>query len=429
MDIIELINKKKNGEKLSQKEIQFFIDGVCSGEIKDYQTSSFLMAIFLKGLDFDEIYNLTIAMANSGDVLNLDDVGNCLDKHSTGGVSDTTTLVIVPILASIGVKVAKMSGQSLGWTGGTADKITVFKGFNTQLSTDKFKDLIIKNNASIVSQSKDFALADKILYKLRSETGTVENLGLIASSIMSKKIACGAKTILLDVKYGNGAFMKAERDAIKSAKVMFEIGKRANKKVCAVISNMNQPLTKYIGNNFEVYSAIKVLSGEKNNLYKLSKTLCVKALMLTKKCKSESEAEKMIEDEIQSKRALNKLKQIISAQDGSTECIDNPDILLPKNNCLEINAKQDGFVTNIDTTLLGYIEHDLQKVKGKFVRQDDCGIILNKQSGDCVKKDEMLLCAYYNNLDNKQEILEKLDKVFEIGQVAHKQKLIAKVIE
>ncbi len=429
MDIIELINKKKNGEKLSQQELQFFVDGVCDGKIKDYQTSSFLMAIFLKGIDFDETYNLTMSMAKSGDVLNLDDLGECLDKHSTGGVSDTTTLVIVPILASLGVKVAKMSGQSLGWTGGTADKMAVFKGYDTQISTKQFKQLIKKNNASIISQSKDFAFADKILYKLRSETGTVENMGLISSSIMSKKIACGAKIILLDVKYGNGAFMKTKQDAVKLAQVMVKIGKRAGQKVCAVISNMNQPLTKYVGDNLEVYSAINVLNGEQNSLATLSKFLCQKALMLAGKCKTENQAQELIKNEINSQRALQKLKQIISAQGGSTECIDNPNILLPKNNCLEIIAQRDGFVTNIDCSLLGYIEKDLQKVDGEFVRQDDCGIVLNKELGDYVKSGEVLLCAYYNKLDNKEEIVYKLNKVYQLGTKIIEQKLIEQVIE
>ena len=429
MDIVELINKKKDGKILTEEEIQFFVDGVCSGTFKDYQTSSFLMAIFLKGLNFDEIYNLTISMANSGDVLDLSDIGVCLDKHSTGGVSDSTTLIVVPILASLGVKVAKMSGHSLGWTGGTADKMAVFDGYNLEISTEQFKKLIAQNNASIISQSDNFALADKILYKLRSETGTVDSLGLIASSIMSKKIACGAKIVLLDVKYGNGAFMKTKADAIKLAKVMVKIGKRAGQKVCAVISNMNQPLTKYIGNNLEVYSAIRVLEGEENNLSKLSYYLSTKALLLSGRCKNESEAQILIKDEIQSKRAFNKLCEIVNAQGGIVECLKNPKILLPKNNCLKVKAESSGFVKSIDTALLGYIEKLMQYTANKFVKQNDCGIILNKEIGDYVEKDEILFSIYFNELDNMKEIQKKLGEVYKLGKVKIKQKLIEGVIE
>ena len=429
MDIIELIDKKKSGKKLTQKEWEFFVSGVCNGQIKDYQTSSMLMAMFLKDLDFEETYNLTMAMANSGKVLNLDDIGECLDKHSTGGVSDTTTLVVVPILASIGVKVAKMSGRSLGHTGGTADKMEVFQGYNTEISTDKFKELIAKNNASIISQSDDFAVADKILYKLRSETGTVDNISLIASSIMSKKIACGAKLLVLDVKHGSGAFMKTEKDAKQLAKIMKDIGARCGIKVCAVISNMNQPLTPYIGNNFEVYSALKVLDGLDNNLSNLSKVLCEQALLLCGKCQTKMQAEMLINDAIKSGKAKQKLLEIVSAQNGSVEYINNPEKLIRDNKFIEINSEYDGYLQKFDTAQLGNIAHSLQKIDGKIIRQDDVGIILNKNVGDYIKNGEKIMTVYYNQLDDKDELIEEIKKSFCVGKKPKTAKLVDSILK
>ena len=429
MNIIDLINKKKNGQKLSQKELQFFIDAVCKKQIKDYQISAMLMAMFLKGLDFDETYNLTISMANSGEVINLDDIGEVVDKHSTGGVSDTTTLVFVPVLASLGVKVAKMSGRSLGWTGGTADKMEVFNGYKTEISSEKFKELIKLNNASIITQSQSLALADKILYKMRSETATVDNMSLIASSIMSKKIASGAKTILLDVKYGSGAFMKTLDEAKTLARMMVEIGKRAGLKVSAVLSNMNQPLTRYIGNNLEVYSAIKVLNGEENNLSNLSKFLCSKILLMTGCCKDFDEANLVVTEAITTKKAINKLKQIVKSQGGSVECLENPEILLPKNNHFDLFSNQSGFLSAIDTTKLGNIAHSLQIHNGEIVRQDDCGIILEKAIGDYVNVGDKLLTVYYNNVDDIEEIKNSLLDLFEFSQQKQNIELIDSIID
>ena len=424
MDIIELINKKKFGKKLTQEELDFFVRQVCSKNISENQISSMLMAMFIKGLDFEETYNLTMSMARSGQVLNLDDIGLCFDKHSTGGVSDTTTLVVVPVLASLGVKVAKMSGRSLGWTGGTADKMEVFKGYKTEISTDEFKKLIKQNNASIITQTSDFALADRILYELRSEIGAVDSMPLIASSIMSKKIACGAKLIVLDVKYGNGAFMKTLKDAKKLASTMVEIGKRAGIKTFAIISNMSQPLTKYVGNNLEVFSALQVLNGEQNKLYELSLNICKMALMFVDKTLTANEAERRIIETIKSGKAKEKLIKIISAQGGSVEVIQNNQLLLPKNNKLEICSQTSGYICNIDTSKIGYIAHNMQKVNGKIIRQDDVGIILNKEFGDKVNKGEVLLTAFYNKCDDIDGLKNELENIFKIGKKSKKLKLI-----
>jgi pyrimidine-nucleoside phosphorylase len=428
MDIVEIINKKKNGKILTANEIQFFVDGVCSGKIKDYQTTSLLMAICLNGMTDEETYCLTMSMARSGKMLNLDDVGVCVDKHSTGGVSDTTTLVVVPVLASLGIKTAKMSGRSLGFTGGTADKMEVFKGYNTEISTDKFVSLIKENNASIISQSADFALADKIIYKLRSDSGTVENLSLIASSIMSKKIACGAKIIVLDCKYGSGAFMKTKKDCKKLAKLMVEIGKRAGIKVCAVISSMQQPLTEFVGNNFEVYSSIKVLSGEKNNLRELSCYLASAILVLSERCKTILEAEELVKNAIDSGSAKQKLRQIVKSQGGDDSIIDSPETLLNCKNKFEVQTDKAGYISKIDTAEIGRISHDLQKIDGVVKRQDDVGIILNVKLGDKVNLSDKLATMYYNNLDDLPELAKRLKNCFVVGKKPKKNKLIECVI-
>ena len=429
MNILDIIEKKKNGQKLSKTEIDFFVDGVCKGYIKDYQTTSLRMAICLNDIDFDETYHLTMAMVNSGEIVDLTDVGECVDKHSTGGVSDTTTLCIVPILASLGVKVAKMSGRSLGFTGGTADKLEVFKGYKTEIPIAKFKKLIQDNGASMVSPTQNLALADKIIYKLRSESGTVENIGLIASSIMSKKIACGAKILLIDCKYGNGAFMKTVEDAKKLAKTMVEIGKRAGIKVCAVITNMNQPLSNYIGNNLEVYSSIEVLDGVDNDLSKLSTFLASKILVICGKAKNIVQAKNMVNDAIKSKLALNKLKQLVLAQDGSIDCIDNPIILLEHKNSFEIKAQKNGYLSMINTELLGDLSHKLQFVGNEYKRQDDVGFILNKRIGDAIKTDESLLTCHYNQIDNLDEFIKLLNSCFEITDKRIDAKLVEGIIE
>ena len=429
MDILRIIAKKRNAEKLSKEEIQFFVDGVCSGEIKDFQTTSLLMAIFLNGLDFDETYNLTISMAKSGEVIDLSDVGNCFDKHSTGGVSDTTTIVVVPTLAALGVKVAKMSGRSLGFTGGTADKMEVFNGYKNEISPEQFKHLIRQNGASIVSQSEKLAIADRIIYKLRSESGTVENMGLIASSIMSKKLACGAKTIIIDCKYGNGAFMKTIGDAKALAKLMVDIGKKVGVKVCAIISNMNQPLTGFVGNNLEVYSALSVLNGEENNLSKLSKFIVAKALVMDGVARDIESGLRMASEKIKSGSAKEKLKTIVLAQGGDISIIDSPQLLLPKNNSFSIVAKTAGYVEAINTALLGDLAHKLQIINGEIKRQDDTGFILNVEIGMRVEIGDNLLTCYYNELDNIQEFKAELEKVIIIGSKQLKIKLIEEVIE
>lgn len=429
MDILDIIQKKRNAKKLSQEEIQFFVDGLCSGKIRDYQATSLMMAICFNGLDFDETYNLTISMAKSGEMLDLSGVGDCFDKHSTGGVSDTTTIVVVPTLASLGVKVAKMSGRSLGFTGGTADKMEVFHGYQNEIAPEAFKQLISQNGAGIVSQSEKIAIADRILYKLRSESGTVENMGLIASSIMSKKIACGAKNIIIDCKFGNGAFMKTLEDARALAELMVQIGEKAGVNVCAVMSSMNEPLTPYIGNNLEVYSSLQVLNGEQNKLSKLSTFLAGKALVMDGKAKDIQAGIEMAKFAICDGRAKQKLKTIVSAQGGDTSIIENAELLLPHNKSFCVLAEKDGFVESVNASVLGDMVHKAQFVDGKLMRQDDVGIILNVQIGSEVKKGDKLLTFYYNFLQDETETKNALQNAIVIGGKKIETKLIEDVIE
>lgn len=429
MNILDIIQKKKNGLELSNEEIVFFVQGVCSGLIKDFQSTSLMMAICLNGMTERETVALTLSMAKSGQIVDLSDVGNCVDKHSTGGVSDTTTLVVVPVLASLGVKVAKMSGRSLGFTGGTADKMEVFKGYQTEIDTTTFKNLIKANGASIVSPSQDIAIADKILYKLRSESGTVENKSLIASSIMSKKIACGAKMLVLDCKVGSGAFMKTYDDAKQLAELMVKIGNSVGIKTVAILSDMNQPLTEFVGNNFEVYSALQVLNGRHNKLREICTKICAEALLLDEKCNNLQDAIKLVDGVLDDKTALKKLKQIVISQGGSDQVIDNPNILLSYKNKLDIFADCNGYVAKIDCGLVGNLSHLLQQKNGVITRQDNVGIIFDKMLNDSVKIGDKIASIYYNDCDSLQDIADRLKNAIKIGERQKDMQLIYETIK
>ena len=354
MRIYDLIEKKKKRLPLNKDEIAFFIQGIMSGKIKDYETTALLTAISLCGMNMEETFELTMQMAHSGDVMNYSSIkGTIVDKHSTGGVSDTTTLIVVPILASLGLKVAKMSGGSLGFTGGTADKLKVFTGYNLNLSEDEFLNVINRVGASIIAPNKNLAPADKILYELRHLTSNVESIPLIASSIMSKKLASNADIIVLDVKFGSGAFMKTLKDATLLAKTMVEIGKRAKKKVSAILTSMDEPLGTGIGNQLEVKNAIEVLNGKRNNLGLVSKRLVEEILLLsgydTKKIK------KAIDDTIISGNALLKLQEMVRAHGGDDLLISRMELMKKPKYKQEITSNQEGFVNVIKTAELGKI--------------------------------------------------------------------------
>ena len=431
MRVYDLIQKKKNKKPLTKEEIAFFVKGVMSGKIKDYETSALLMAINLMGMNLDETYELTIEMAHSGDVVNFSGVkGVITDKHSTGGVSDTTTLVVVPIVASLGVKVAKMSGGGLGFTGGTADKLKVFTGFNLNLLEDEFLHQINTVGASIISANKNLAPADKILYELRHLTGSVDSIPLIASSIMSKKLASNAGVIVLDVKFGSGAFMKNLKDANLLAKTMVEIGRRAGKKVCAIITDMNEPLGSGIGNQLEVKNAIDVLQGKKNNLATVSKKLAEEMLVLSG-AYDVKQAKKAIQDSIISGSALLKLQEIIRAQGGDDQLITRPELWQKPKYIKPIFATQEGYVNSFNTEELGLIVLDLGGAKQTktTIIDNTVGIKLFVKLGARIKTTEKLAELHYNNEQNVEEFENRLNKAITIEKnKKSKGKLIQQIV-
>lgn len=431
MIIQELINKKRKKIELTNEEIEFLVRGVTKDEFKDYELASLLMAITINGMNERETTKLTLEMAKSGDILDLSSIdGVKADKHSTGGISDTTTLVIVPILATLGVKMAKMSGRSLGFTGGTADKLECIKGFNTMLSTDELIENVKKVGACMMTQTENVAVADKKIYALRDVTETVESIPLIASSIMSKKLASGADIILLDVKFGDGAFMKNVKEATELASLMVKIGKNAGKKMCAIISSMEQPLGNGIGCTLEVKEAIEVLNGAENDLAYVSKVICVEILKLAFNI-SEKQAMEKVETCIKDKSALNKLAEIVSNQGGDASVVLNPENLKCAENKVAILANKCGIITKMNGEMLG---NAVKLMGGGRVKKGDkilhdVGIELKVQIGDKVEANTVLADVYFKGEAN-EEIIQMINNAFQIIPNARssKIKLIHKII-
>lgn len=401
MRMYDLILKKRNGRNLEEEEIRWMIREYTKGQIPDYQMSAMMMAIYFRGLDQKETYDLTEAMAQSGDLLDLSEVyGRKVDKHSTGGVGDKTSIALAPIAASLGVPVAKMSGRGLGHTGGTIDKLESIPGFSTELLETKFIQQVKDIGIAIMGQTKDLAPADKRLYALRDVTATVDEMSLIASSIMSKKLAAGADAIVLDVKTGNGAFMKKPEDAYKLAKMMVDIGKRAGRKMTAVISNMDEPLGYAIGNALEVREAIETLQGNGPEDFKeLVYTLGAYMLMAAEKAESIDEAMQKIENSIKSGEAMDKFIEFIGAQGGDVEAVKDMS-RLPKANIIEeIPAKADGVVSRIETEEMGICSLILgggRDTKDSVI-DPAVGLILRKKVGDTVEKGDILAELHGND--------------------------------
>ncbi len=395
MTMYDIIEKKKNKLSLTKEEITFFINGYVNDEIPDYQVASLLMAIVLNGMNNEEVTNLTLAMADSGDQLRFP--FKTVDKHSTGGVGDKTTLIIAPVIACLDCKVAKMSGKGLGYTGGTIDKLESIPGFNTQLSEADFINQVQDINVSIISQTKNIAPADKKLYALRDVTATVESIPLIASSIMSKKLASGASNLVLDVKVGSGAFMKDISEAKKLAKTMVEIGTKANINVIAVLSNMDQPLGKNIGNALEVQEVIEVLSGSgPEDLKQLAITLASHMVSISQKITYKTALKKVIAV-LDSGQALNKFYEMVKYQNGQIEKLN-----IKTKYEYKILSDKEGYITKIDTEQIGKISCLLGA--GRIKKDDSidysAGIIINKKINDYVLKGDLLATLYTNkNID------------------------------
>lgn len=417
MRMYDIIAKKRDKLKLTREEISFFIKGYDDESIPDYQASAFLMAIFLNGLDDEETAWLTDEMAHSGDMLDLSEFKNTVDKHSTGGVGDKTTLIVAPIVSAAGCTVAKMSGRGLGHTGGTVDKLESIKGYRTDLNENEFKNLIKETGVAVIGQSASLTPADKKIYALRDVTATVESIPLIASSIMSKKLAAGAKTIVLDVKFGNGAFMKTKEDALVLAQKMINIGKHCNRNVAAVISDMNSPLGYNIGNSLEVIEAVKVLKGEeKGELYEVSVALAAQMISLSLNIEPKK-AEKMAEDIIKSGKAYEKMKEWLSAQGADISFIKDTNKFKKAKYKKEIISLSDGFVFGFNTEALGKAAGALGA--GRRIKTDkidmSAGIVLNIKKGQRVKTGDALCTLLTDNESLLTEASQIAQKAIEIS--------------
>lgn len=431
MRMVDLIEKKRDGKSLTKEEIDYIVTAYTEGSIPDYQMSALLMAIFYVDMTDEEITNLTLAMANSGEVIDLSSIeGIKVDKHSTGGVGDTTTLILAPLVASVGVPVAKMSGRGLGYTGGTLDKLEAIPGFKIELSEADFIRLVNESKVAVIGQSGDLAPADKKLYALRDVTATVSSIPLIASSIMSKKIAAGADAIVLDVTTGDGAFMKNLEDAKRLAQTMVRIGKLANRQTMAVISDMSQPLGEAIGNSLEVVEAIETLQGKgPKDLEEMCYALGSQMVVLAKKADALEEARQLLEEALHSGKALEKFRQMITDQGGDATVIDDPSKILTAKYEVEVPAKTSGVVTKLVANELGIAAMMLGA--GRKTKDEDIdhavGIKLHKKVGESVSKGESLL-TIYSNTEAIEDVKALIDQNIEIGEDGAEPPLIHDII-
>lgn len=431
MRMVDIIEKKRDGQELTTAEINFFIEGYTKGEIPDYQASALAMAIYFQDMNDRERADLTRAMVESGDTIDLSAIdGVKVDKHSTGGVGDTTTLVLAPLVASLGVPVAKMSGRGLGHTGGTIDKLESIAGFHVELTREQFIDLVNRDKVAVIGQSGNLTPADKKLYALRDVTGTVNSIPLIASSIMSKKIAAGADAIILDVKTGDGAFMKTQEDAEELAHAMVRIGNHVGRKTIAIISDMSQPLGFAIGNALEVKEAIETLQGKgPKDLTELVLTLGSQMVILAGKAKTSEEAKEMLLDAIHSGKALAKFKEFLANQGGDASIVDDLTKLPQAKYKIELPAKQSGYISRMVADEIGVASMILGA--GRATKEDvidlAVGIVLHKKVGDKVEEGESIL-TIYSNRENVEDVKQKLyDNIF-IADTATAPTLIHTVI-
>ncbi|MCR5734767.1 MAG: pyrimidine-nucleoside phosphorylase [Lachnospiraceae bacterium] len=412
MLMVDLIKKKRNGGILSKEEIYWIIEGYTAGRIPDYQISALMMAIYYKGLDKNETLDLTMAMKYSGDILDLSAInGIKVDKHSTGGVGDKTSLVLAPMVASLGVPVAKMSGRGLGHTGGTIDKLESFKGFRTDLTEEEFISGVNTIGVALMGQTKDLAPADKKLYALRDVTGTVDNMSLIASSIMSKKLAAGCDGIVLDVTCGSGAFMKNIDDARALAAEMVSIGKLSGKRVTAVISDMDEPLGYAVGNTLEVIEAIDTLKGNgPKDLLEISIELGANMVLLAKKTDNIEEARAMLKKTIEDGSALEKLAQFVENQGSDRKYVYDTDSFERASLSMQLKAECDGYVSKIECEEVG--NASLLLGGGRRSKEDiidpSVGIVFEKKTADRVEKGDVIATLYANDRHKLSEGYERL---------------------
>lgn len=433
MNIIDIIDKKRLGNELTDEEIKFFIKGYTEGEIPDYQAAALIMGICINGMNEDEIFSLTMAMADSGEKLDLSDISDIvIDKHSTGGVGDKVTLIISPIISAMGIPIAKMSGRGLGITGGTVDKLQSIPAYRTDISIDEFKNNVKEIGISLISQTMDLAPADKKIYALRDTIAAVNSVPLIASSIMSKKIAAGANKIVIDVTYGYGAFMKNKLQAKRLAKAMKEIWKGKDKKISCVISKMEQPLGYSVGNTLEVIEAVQALHGEMaDDLKEVVFTMCIQMLKLAGRTESKEKLESEIWEVINSGKAFNKFVELAQRQGADAAYLydlnkfEKAPIIIP------VISEKSGYVKELNAEKVGKISIDLGA--GRKKKEDEIdkrvGIILCKKIGDGVKEGDVLAYIHANNSDEIEVQVENLKNAYEIvPEVIIKEKVIDEIL-
>ncbi|WP_374019705.1 pyrimidine-nucleoside phosphorylase [Paenibacillus thiaminolyticus] len=431
MRMVDLIAKKRDGKELTTEEINFVIEGYTKGDIPDYQVSAWAMAIYFQDMSERERADLTMAMVNSGDTIDLSAIeGIKVDKHSTGGVGDTTTLVLAPLVAALDIPVAKMSGRGLGHTGGTIDKLEAIEGFHVEISKDEFVNLVNTHKIAVIGQTGNLTPADKKLYALRDVTGTVNSIPLIASSIMSKKIAAGSDAIVLDVKTGAGAFMKTAEDAKELAHAMVSIGNNVGRKTMAVISDMSQPLGRAIGNSLEVQEAIDTLRGHgPADLEELCLALGRQMVYLAGKAATLEEAEEQLKEVIRNGKALEKFKEFIANQGGNPAVADDPSLLPQAAYLIEVPARQDGVVAEIVADEIGTAAMLLGAGRATKDSEIDLavGLMLNKKIGDRVQAGESLVTIYANR-ENVDDVIEKIYANIRIGDHAEAPVLVHDIV-
>lgn len=426
MRIYDIIKKKRDGLELSSEEINYCIQNYINGKIPDYQMSALLMAIFFNKMTDRETLDLTRAMVNSGDKVDLSEInGTKVDKHSTGGVGDTVTLILGPMIAACDVPFVKMSGRGLGHTGGTLDKLESIEGFRVELSREEFLNNVNKINIAICSQTANIAPADKKLYSLRDVTATVDNISLIASSIMSKKLAIGSDAIILDVKVGSGAFMKKLEDAIDLSKEMVSIGTNYGRETVAVVTNMDEPLGKAIGNSLEVKEAIEVLKGKgPEDLRELCLYIGSLLLVLAKKVKDPDEGIKLLKEVLDNNLAYNKFIELVEYQGGNIDQVKNPDLLPKSKYVIEVKSNIEGYVTSIDAEKMGICALKLGAGRETMdsVIDHSVGIVLNKKVNDKVALGETLAYIHANDLDKANEVEKEIKSIYQIDKKPGKDK-------
>jgi len=431
MRMVDIIAKKRDGKELTTEEIKFFINGYTDGSIPDYQVSALAMAIFFKDMTDRERGDLTMAMVESGETIDLSAIeGIKVDKHSTGGVGDTTTLVLGPLVAALDVPVAKMSGRGLGHTGGTIDKLEAVEGFHVEITKEQFIDIVNRDKVAVIGQTGNLTPADKKIYALRDVTGTVNSIPLIASSIMSKKIAAGADAIVLDVKTGAGAFMKTEEDAKELAHAMVRIGNNVGRQTMAVISDMSQPLGFAIGNALEVKEAIDTLKGEgPEDLTELVLVLGSQMVVLAKKANTLEEAREMLIEVMKNGKATEKFKEFLSNQGGDSSIVDNPEKMPQAKYVIDVPAKTSGVISNIVADEIGIAAMLLGA--GRATKEDEIdlavGLMLRKKVGDAVKEGEPFVTIYANR-ENVEDVKAKIYENISIAETAMAPKLVHTVI-